>query len=68
MVLKVLECGGNLYDAVSIAVKAALYNTQIPKVLSVSLDGKEVDIQVSENLHECQKLDVSSAPLMVCFL
>ncbi len=28
----VLECGGNLYDAVSMAVKAALHSTRIPNV------------------------------------
>lgn len=27
----ILECGGNLFDAVSIAVKAALFNTRIPR-------------------------------------
>ena len=27
----ILECGGNLFDAVSIAVKAALSNTRIPR-------------------------------------
>ena len=28
----ILECGGNLYDSVSMAVKAALHSTLIPKV------------------------------------
>ena len=26
----ILECGGNLYDAISIAVKAALFNVKLP--------------------------------------
>jgi len=26
--LQLLQCGGNLYDVVSLAVKAALYNTK----------------------------------------
>ena len=29
----ILECGGNLSDAVSMAVKAALYTTLVPKVI-----------------------------------
>jgi len=61
----ILECGGNLYDAVSIAVKAAMWNTRIPRVLSVSLDGNKVEMDVSENLHDCQQLDIISAPIMV---
>ncbi|KAK9712571.1 3prime exoribonuclease family, domain 2 [Popillia japonica] len=61
----ILECGGNLYDAISIAVKAALWNTSIPLVKSVTIDGNNVDMNVSENLSDCIKLDISAAPLMV---
>ncbi|KAJ3663822.1 hypothetical protein Zmor_008044 [Zophobas morio] len=60
-----LECGGNLYDAVSIAVKAALWDTRIPLVKSVTVDGNNIDMEVSEELHDCQKLDVTGAPIMV---
>ncbi|EEZ99918.1 exosome complex component RRP42 [Tribolium castaneum] len=60
-----LECGGNLYDAVSIAVKAALWDTRIPLVKSVTVDGNNVDMEVSDELHDCQKLDVTAAPIMV---
>ncbi|KAF5303919.1 hypothetical protein FQA39_LY01704 [Lamprigera yunnana] len=60
-----LECGGNLYDAVSVAVKAALWNTEVPRVKSVNLDGNAVEMEVSENIHDCIKLDVISAPVMV---
>ncbi|KAK4876762.1 hypothetical protein RN001_009268 [Aquatica leii] len=60
-----LECGGNLYDAVSLAVKAALWHTEIPRVLSVNLDGNNVELEVSEKIHDCIKLDVTSAPIMV---
>lgn len=63
--LQILECGGNLYDAISIAVKAALWNTSIPLVKNVTIDGNNVDMNVSENLNDCVKLDVSTAPLMV---
>ncbi|KAB0796464.1 hypothetical protein PPYR_10525 [Photinus pyralis] len=60
-----LECGGNLYDAVSLAVKAALWNTDIPRVLAVNLDGNNVEMEVSDNIHECVKLDIVPAPVMV---
>ncbi|RZB77498.1 exosome complex component RRP42 [Asbolus verrucosus] len=60
-----LECGGNLYDAVSIAVKAALWDIRIPLVKSVTVDGNNIDMDVSEELHNCQKLDVTGAPVMV---
>jgi exosome complex component RRP42 len=60
-----LECGGNLYDAVSIAVKTALWDTRIPLVRSVTVDGSNIDMDVSDELHDCQKLDVSAAPIMV---
>ena len=63
--IQLLECGGNLYDAISIAVKAALWNTTVPHVKSASIDGKNIDLDVSEKLSECEKLDVSGAPLMV---
>lgn len=61
-----MECGGNLYDAVSLAVKAALWDTRIPKIRSVILDGANVEMDVSEELSDCIHLDVSRAPIMVC--
>lgn len=54
-----------MYDAVSIAVKAALWDTRIPLVKSVTVDGNNIDMEVSEELHDCQKLDVTGAPIMV---
>ncbi|KAL3275883.1 hypothetical protein HHI36_020620 [Cryptolaemus montrouzieri] len=60
-----LEVGGNLFDAVSIAVKSALYNTQIPKIKSIHVDGSQIDIQVCDDIFSCTRLDISGAPLMV---
>ncbi|XP_017778507.1 PREDICTED: exosome complex component RRP42 [Nicrophorus vespilloides] len=60
-----LECGGNLYDAVSLAVKAALWDTRIPLVKSVVVDGNKVDMEVSDELFDCERLDVTGAPIMV---
>lgn len=60
-----LEVGGNLFDAVSLAVKSALWNTQIPHVKSINIDGNNVELDVSQELYECDKLDIRNAPLMV---
>ncbi|KAJ8945342.1 hypothetical protein NQ318_009737 [Aromia moschata] len=59
-----LECGGNLFDAVSLAVKAALWNTQVPLIRQIDIDGNNVELKVSE-LSDCQRLDVKTAPVMV---
>lgn len=61
----ILQVGGNLFDAVGAAVKAALYNTEIPKVLAATLDGSEPDIQISDDLYDCIKLDVTNYPVIV---
>jgi hypothetical protein len=63
--LQILECGGNLFDAVSLAVKAALHNVRIPKVKAASLDGGTVDLQLSDDPFDCYHLDVSAAPCLV---
>ncbi|KAL6419038.1 hypothetical protein ACFW04_014104 [Cataglyphis niger] len=61
----ILQCGGNLFDAVGAAVKAALYSTEIPKVLAAMLDGGEPDIQVSDDPYDCIKLDITTYPSIV---
>jgi exosome complex component RRP42 len=63
--LQILECGGNLFDAVSLAVKAALHNTRVPKVKGACMDGGTVDLQLSDDPFDCCHLDVSSAPCLV---
>ncbi|XP_045461907.1 exosome complex component RRP42 [Harmonia axyridis] len=60
-----LDVGGNLYDAVSIAVKSALWSTQVPKIKALNVDGSNVDIQVLDDIYSCTKLEASGAPLMV---
>lgn len=59
-----LECGGNLFDASSLAVKAALFNTSIP-TLTVSQDEGHIELELSDDPHDVQKLDVSLAPCVV---
>lgn len=61
----ILECGGNLYDAVSLAVKAALWNTQIPLIKKVDIDGNNIELSVSDELYDCARLDITNAPVMV---
>ncbi|XP_041975074.1 exosome complex component RRP42 [Aricia agestis] len=61
----ILECGGNLFDAVSLAVKAALFNTRIPFVKAALMDGGNVDLELSDDPYDSKLLDVGSAPLLV---
>lgn len=61
----ILECGGNLCDAVSLAVKAALFNTRIPLVKAVLMDGGNVDLQLSDDPYDSKLLEAGSAPLLV---
>lgn len=59
-----LECGGNLFDAVSLAVKAALFNTKIPNV-TMTKDEGGVELDVSDDPFDFKRLDVSSAPVII---
>ncbi|XP_058059719.1 exosome complex exonuclease RRP42 [Anopheles bellator] len=61
----VLECGGNLFDAVSLAVKGALYNTRVPRVSTAMLDGGSMDLILTDDPYDCERLDVTTAPLLV---
>lgn len=61
----ILQCGGNLFDAVGIAVKAALYSTEIPNITSATLDGGEPDIQFSDDAYNCVRLDATNYPIIV---
>lgn len=64
-ILQILECGGNLSDAVSLAVKAALFNTRIPSVKAALMDGGDVDLQLSDDPFDSKPLEVGIAPLLV---
>lgn len=61
----VLECGGNLFDAVSLAVKAALNNTRVPSVIAAEQDGGQVDLTLSDDPFDCWNLDIKAAPVLV---
>ncbi|XP_035903125.1 exosome complex exonuclease RRP42 [Anopheles stephensi] len=61
----ILECGGNLFDAVSLAVKAALFNTRIPRVSTAMHDGGSMDLILTDDPYDCERLDVTKAPILV---
>lgn len=61
----ILECGGNLYDAISLAVKGALFNARLPKVTAAVMDGGAVDLALSEDPFDVVRLKVESAPLLI---
>lgn len=61
----ILECGGNLYDAVSLAVKGALFNTRLPKVTAALMDGGTVDLTLSDDPFDFVKLNVSTVPILI---
>ena len=60
----ILECGGNLFDAISIAIKAALHDTRLPD-LTVIGDGAEKDIEVSDDPYDILPIDTSNVPVLV---
>lgn len=54
-----------MFDAISAAVKAALYSAEIPKVATAALDGGETDVQLSDDINDSIKLNVTNFPLFV---
>ncbi|XP_043228118.1 exosome complex exonuclease RRP42-like isoform X2 [Amphibalanus amphitrite] len=64
----ILECGGNLYDAVSCAVKAALFNARVPELDVSSADSGRVDVELSDDPFKLLRLDVENAPCLVTLL
>ncbi|KAJ0054816.1 hypothetical protein NL108_005325, partial [Boleophthalmus pectinirostris] len=60
-----LQCDGNLYDAISIAIKAALFNTKIPKVHISSDDEGSKEIELSDDPYDCMRLNVENVPCIV---
>ncbi|XP_023228031.1 exosome complex component RRP42-like [Centruroides sculpturatus] len=61
----ILQCGGSLLDAASMAVKAALFNTKIPSlVINYETEGK-AEIDVTEDPFDVKSLDTSNIPCLV---
>ncbi|EDX07284.1 GD11151 [Drosophila simulans] len=61
----ILECGGNLHDAVSLAAKAALFNTKLPRVTATMLDAGITDLIISDNPYDCTRIGIETVPLLV---
>nr|SVE93864.1 EOG090X0CWA [Scapholeberis mucronata] len=64
----ILECGGNLYDAVSLAVKSALHSTQIPTVKVASMDGDQPELELSDDPFDTKKLNTRNLPCAVTLM
>lgn len=63
-----MECGGNLYDAVSLAVKSALYATQIPTVKVAAMDGDQPELELSDDPYDTKSLNTLNAPCLVTLM
>lgn len=61
----ILECGGNLMDAVSMAVLAALQNTVVPTLTVTEGDEGEIEINLPDDPSDGRQLDTSGLPLFV---
>jgi len=60
-----LECGGNLFDAASIAARAAIFNTKIPRVSVTRGEKGESEIEISDDPYDCRRLDIANVPCIV---
>lgn len=63
----VLDSDGNLFDALSLAVRAALGSTRIPR-LSVLEDGGATELQLSDDPLDVDLLDVTNVPVNVTLI
>ena len=61
----ILEVGGNLYDTVSMAVKAALHSTIIPKVSVATVDGGKPELEITDDPQDGHRLQVINSPILV---
>jgi len=61
----VLECGGNLFDAVSLAAKAALYSTKISNVTLTTDENGRTELELSDDPFDVKRLDVVDLPCLV---
>ncbi|XP_023694818.2 exosome complex component RRP42 [Paramormyrops kingsleyae] len=60
-----LQCDGNLFDAISIAIKAALFNTRIPKVTITEGEEGGAELELSDDPYDCVRLNVENVPCIV---
>lgn len=60
----VLEWSGGMLDTLSLGVRAALLSTLIPK-LTVTGEGEEMEIEISDNPHDSTRVEAANAPIIV---
>ena len=60
----VLEWSGGMLDTLSLGVRAALLSTLIPK-LTVTGEGDEMEIEISDNPHDSTRVEAANAPIIV---
>uniref|UniRef100_H2ZE95 Exosome component 7 n=1 Tax=Ciona savignyi TaxID=51511 RepID=H2ZE95_CIOSA len=61
----ILECGGNLFDAVSVAVKASLHNTGIPNIQVTDGDEGTQEISLPDDPNDVKFINTNNCPLLV---
>ncbi|ELT89253.1 hypothetical protein CAPTEDRAFT_159382 [Capitella teleta] len=61
----ILECGGNLFDAVALAVKSALHQTRIPLVTVSVGERGEAEIELSDDPFDCKRVGTDNVPCLV---
>lgn len=59
-----IEVGGSALDTLSIGVRGALRSTLLPK-LTVTGEGEEVEIEVSDNPHDSTPVDAEDIPIII---
>lgn len=61
----VLDSDGNLFDALAMAMRSALYDTKIPKIQLLELEDGMTEIEVSDDPNEYSRLPVDNVPISV---
>ncbi|KAL0479512.1 exosome complex protein RRP42 [Acrasis kona] len=61
----VLDSAGNLFDALSIATKSALFNTKVPKIEVMETSSGQTEIEVSDDPSDFTRLSTASIPISV---
>lgn len=63
--ISVLSFNGNIYDAISFAVKAALATSAIPNMVAAEEDEGERELQITDDPFDTWTPDVSNIPCLV---
>ncbi|KAF2068539.1 hypothetical protein CYY_010133 [Polysphondylium violaceum] len=61
----VLDSDGNLFDALSIATRAALFNTRLPKIKAIQGEYEEITFEVNDDPFDTLSIDIKNVPICV---